>query len=166
MLSGSFGPSYPAWEFCRRDSLAGHWTLIDPISHRPIYYVFAPREKDGALSTEIRRRSADGPLVASISLQSSPPRCLVAFADDDHHNIELKPNFRGRHRFTVDSKHLYWKRDVVCRESRTRHVYAETKDTALFIHGTDEKFADVIIATFVALRLKAQNTKRRRYSCF
>ena len=65
---------------------------------------------------------------------------------------------RGRHRFEVNGKKLYWKRDVVCRESRTRRVYADTDGDTLLIYEGAEGFVDILVAGFIAMKFKHQES--------
>jgi hypothetical protein len=156
LLSGSSSISQqPALELCLRRSLPGHWTLIEPLTHKAIYY-FSP-QLDEISVREIRRDSHDGPLLATVSLDSTPTHCHLAFCDEQP-NIELKLGFRWRYRFTVGGRKLYWKKDTVCRESRTRRVFADTDGDTLIVYEGAEGFLDVIVATFLAMKFKCQHT--------
>lgn len=156
LLSGSSSYSQqPALKLSLRQSLNGHWTLIEPVTHKTFYHFSSYSE---AFPTrELRRDSSDGPLIATVSLKSTPTQCHLSFSDEKT-SIELKLSFRGRHRFKVDGRNLYWKRDVVCRESLTRRIFADTDGDTLLIYEGAESFVDVIVTTFLAMKFKRQNT--------
>src|SRR6202041_1020840 len=129
LLSGHSSWSIkPAVELCLRKSLAGHWTLIEPNTHKTRYHVRTPDVPHGNPTREIRRDSSDGQLIGTVHQKATSSRCHLAFFDGTP-NIEIgvprKLSFRGRHRFIHNGLHLYWKRDQVCRHARTRRVYAE-----------------------------------------
>ena len=156
LLSGSSSFSQqPALKLSLRRSLPGHWTLIEPLTHRTIYYFSSQR--DEITTREVRHRCPDGPLLATISLKSIPDRCHLTFSDEQP-DIELKLGFRGRHRFRAGGRKLYWKKDTVCRESLTRRVFANTDGDTLLVYEGAEGFLDVIVATFLAMKFKRQHT--------
>jgi len=155
LLSGSSSFSHtPALQLALRKSLAGHWTLIDTATHKTRYYFSA--QLDDSSSRQVRIDSPDGPLIAIISLETTrPTQCHVSFLDGKL-DIDLKLSFRGRYRFAVDGRNLYWKRDVVCRESRTRRVFADTEGDTLRVYERAKPFLDVIVATFLAVKFKTR----------
>lgn len=159
LLSGvsSFSKSY-ARRLCLRRSLTGHWTLIEPESRKPLYYL-SP-DSEGSSLRELRLSSFDGPLLAIVDHRSSPFHCHLSFANGKQH-VELKLSFRGRHQFNVDGRKLYWKRDRVCRESRTGVVLARTNEETLLIYQGAEPFLDVIVASFLAVKAKRLRTESR-----
>ena len=149
LLSGSSSFSQrPVTKMSLRMSPAGHWTLIDPSSHRALYHV---------QGREIRRNSFDGPLLATFSAEPSSATCQLSFLDGNK-ELEIKSprklSWRGRHRFVVNGRKLYWKHDIVCRESLTRRVYADTDENTLLIYENADPFKDVIAVTFLAMKLK------------
>lgn len=150
LLAASSQPPQAVLKLGLRSSLTGHWTLIDPISHRPKYHI----NRDG----QIHRGTSDGPLVATISRDSSSLYRLSF--DDGTASIDIKPprklSLRGRHRFAIDGRQMYWKRDIVCREASNRRVYAEADCDIITIYEVGEPMIDIIIATFVAVKLKRQ----------
>jgi hypothetical protein len=156
LLSGSSSYSQqPALKLSLRKSLNGHWTLIEPVTHKTFYHFCA--QNDDSSTRELRRNSSDGALLATVSLKSSPTRRHLFFPNEQL-NIELTSSFRDRPRFTIEGRKLYWKRDVVCRESRTRHVIADTDGDTILIYEGGEQFQDIIIATFLAMKLKRENS--------
>lgn len=161
LLSGSSSFSQPALELSLRRSLPGHWTLIEPLTHKTIYY-FSPQINEIS-AREVRRHSSDGPLLAIVTLKSTPTHCHLAFSDEQP-NIELKLGFRGRHRFTAGGRKLYWKKDTVCRESRTRRVFADTDGDTLLLYEEAEEFLDIIVATFLAMKFKCHHTCSNHFS--
>ena len=78
----------------------------------------------------------------------------------------MKLGFRGRHRFTIGGRKLYWKKDVVCRESLTRRVFAETDGDTLLVYEGANDFPEVIVATFLAVKFKRENTRSNHFSWF
>ena len=149
-------------ELSLRKSLSGHWSLIDPLSHKPRYFVCTPKEIDGSFVREIRRGDSDGPVLGTIIIKSSPARCSLAFPCNKP-NFEMKANFRGRHRFRVGGRNLYWKRDVICRESLTRRIYADTDEETLLVYEGAENFVDEIIASYLAMKFRREQS--RSMSC-
>jgi hypothetical protein len=131
LLSGlsSFSKS-SVKRLCLRRSLTGHWTMIEPESRKPLYY-FSP-ETEGCSTRKLRLSSFDGPLLAIVDHKPSPFYCHLSFANGKP-QIKLKPSFRGRYRFTVEGRNLYWRRDTVCRESRTGVALARANEETLVI---------------------------------
>ena len=157
LLSGSSSFSQqPATELSLRKSLSGHWSLIDPLSHKPRYFVCTPQEVDGYSVREIRRGDSDGPVLGTIILKSSSAHCSLTFSCDKP-EFEMKANFRGRHRFTVAGRNLYWKRDIICRESRTRRIYADTDEETLLVYEGAESFIDEIVASYLAMKCRREH---------
>jgi hypothetical protein len=162
LLSGSSSFSqHPAMELSLRKSLSGHWSLIDPLSHKPRYFVCSPQEVDGNCVRQIRRGDSDGPVLGTIVFKSSP-HCSLGFSCDKL-EFEMKRNFRGRHRFTVGGRNLYWKRDVICRESLTRRIYADTDEETLLVYEGAENFIDEIVTSFLAMKFRREHC--RSLSC-
>lgn len=159
-ISSSFSQQ-PALELSLRRSLPGHWSLIEPLTHKTIYCFSS--QPDEISAREVRHRSLDGPLLATVSLNSTPARCHLTFSNEQP-DIELKLGFRGRHRFTIGGRKLYWKNDIVCRESRTRRVFADTDGDTLLVYEGAEEFLDVIVATFLAIKFKRQHTCSNPFS--
>jgi hypothetical protein len=93
--------------------------------------------------------------------------CQLKFADGTP-EIQIsapgKLSLRNRHRFEVNGKSLYWKRDVVCRESFTRRVFADTEGDTLLIYEGAEEFLDIIVAGFIAMKFKHQTPEARGWS--
>jgi hypothetical protein len=168
LLSGSSSfPEQPSLQLGLRRSLTGtHWTLVEPTSHKPIYYVDTPEEPDDHPTREIRRGSSDGPILGTIQ-QLPTDSCQLKF-EDGTPEIQINPprklSLRGHHNFEVDGKSLYWKRDVVCRESFTRRVFADTDGDTLLIYEGAEQFLDVIVAGFIAMKFKHQTPEARGWS--
>jgi len=146
-------------KLCLRTSLPGHWTLIDPLSHKPLYYVNG---------REIRRGTFDGPLIATMSSESSS-QCRLSFSDQNT-VIDIKApgklSVRGRHRFAVNGRKMYWKRNIVCREASTRRVYADTDDELITIYELGEPLIDVIVLTFIAVQMKCKAARSGACSWF
>jgi hypothetical protein len=166
LLSGSSSFSQqPAVELSLRRSLTGHWSLIDPISHKPRYFVCAARELNGYSLRQIHRGDSEGPIIGTILLKSAPSLCQFAFSNGKP-NIELKANFRGRHRFVAGGRRLYWKLDVVCRESRTRRIYADTDEDTLLIYEGAETFFDELVASYLTMKCKREYDRANSCSCF
>jgi hypothetical protein len=162
LLSGSASLSQERllYELTLRKSLVGHWTLIDPLTHKTMYYVSSSTAN---FTREVRRNSPDGQLVAQISLETAPSECLISLPDE-HSSLELKRNFRGRHRFSVKGKSLYWKRDVVCRESLSRKTFADTDGDTLLIYESGESLLDALVASFIAMKYRREHSSLRK--CF
>lgn len=165
LLSGSSSFSeQPSHQLGLRRSLTdSHWTLVEPSSHKPLYYVDIPETSNTHPTREIRRGSGDGPLLGTI--QQMPSNCCqLTFADGTpaiQINAPRKLGLKGRHRFSISGKNLYWKRDVVCRESLTRRVFADTDGDTLLIYEGADQFLDVIVAGFIAMKLKYRNPDTR-----
>jgi len=61
-----------------------------------------------------------------------------------------------RHPFEAKGLQLEWKRDVVCRDSHKRKVYAKTDGDMLLIYETPEELLDILVIGFIAMKLKYQ----------
>lgn len=149
----------PRLKLCLRKSLAGHWNLVDFHSHKSLYHISIPRS-DGLSSTnEIRKGSWDGPLLGRINLQFAGSLCQLAFADGQP-EIQLASrrilSIGDRHPFEAKGLQLEWKRDVVCRDSHKRKVYAKTDGDMLLIYETPEELLDILVIGFIAMKLKYQ----------
>lgn len=161
LLSGSTSFSQRLiCELSVRKSLVGHWTLIDPLTHKPVYYVSPPSADSSR--REVRRLSCDGSPVAEITLKTAPSECSIALLEDSS-TLELKRTFRGRHRFVLNGKVLYWKRDAICRESLTRRMYAETDGDVLLIYEAGELLLDALVASYIAVRFKQDQSRLKRW---
>jgi hypothetical protein len=161
LLSGSTSFSQRLiCELSVRKSLVGHWTLIDPLTHKPVYYVSPPSAD--STRRELRRLSCEGPLVAEITLKTAPSECSISLLDDGS-TLELKRTFRGRHRFALNGKALYWKRDAICRESLTRRMFAETDGDVLLIYEAGELLLDALVASYIAMRFKRDQSRLKKW---
>jgi hypothetical protein len=163
--TSSFSEQPPIQLGLRRSLTGTHWTLVEPNSHKPLYYVHTPEEPEDHPTREIRRGSADGPILGTIQ-QMPTDCCQLKFADGAEIEISApgKLSIRSRHRFEVNGKNLYWKRDVVCRESFTRRVFADTEGDTLFVYEGAEQFLDVIVAGFIAMKFKHQTPEAHGWS--
>jgi hypothetical protein len=165
LLSGSSSFSRrPSLQLCIRKSLPGHWSLIEPLTHKSLYHIRAT----GDPTREIRRGSSDGPILGVVSITSSSKQCHLSFANGAPTILVQTPRKlwgRGRHRFAVGGREFYWKRDIVCREARTRRVFADTDCDTLLVYENAEPFLDVIVATFVAMKFKREKTSTSKASC-
>jgi len=160
LLSGSSSLSHRLHsELSLRKSLVGHWTLIDPQTHKTVYYVSPPTTDS---TREIRRNSPDGHLVAQITLKTTPSECLV-FLPDENTTLRLKRTLRGRYRFAIKGKSLYWKRDAVCRESFTRRMFADTDSDTLLIYESGESILDALVASYIAMKCKREYSRFRKF---
>jgi hypothetical protein len=157
-MSGSSSFSKKAAiQFTLRKSLTGSWTLIEPVSHITKYHVRTPEAPHGYPAREIRRDSSDGPLLGTVHVKDASGLCQLSFFDGIPNILIAAPrkiSIRGRHRFTVEGHKLYWKNDVICRESRTRRICAETDGDTLLIYEDGKMLVDAIVASFIAMKSK------------
>jgi hypothetical protein len=154
LTSGSSFSRRPSIELYLRRSLSGHWSLIEPLTHRPVYHI---RTNSKKAVREIRHGSHEGPLLGTVSLKPSSRHCELSFNDGSPDIVIAPPrklSMRGHHKFAVNGHRLYWKRDVVCREERTRRVYADTEDDKLLVYEGAEPFLDAIVVSFIAMKSK------------
>lgn len=158
LLSGSSYSKTPSVVLCLRKSLTDHWTLIEPVTHKPRYHVHTPDHPHP--TAEIRRGSSEGPIIGTVHQEVCSSRCQLQFLDGSP-NIEIGATMSlpGRHKFKVNGRKLYWKRDQICRETVTRRVFAETDGDMLLVYEGAEEFLDVIVASFLAMKFKHQSTE-------
>ena len=170
LISGSSNSNKPAHELCLRRSLSGHWTLIEPVTHKARYHVSTPEGPEEHPTREIRRENSEGPLLGTVRQDPSSSSCHLNLFDRTP--IEIKApsklsfaGIRGHHPFEISGRHLYWKWDRVCRESITRRVYAEVDSDngdMLNIYEGAEDFIDVIVAGFIAMKYKHERCPEAR----